>query len=266
MQKKIILLLFIIQGLNDAESSQTFNSQYAIPEQDYKRSLQLAQQKVARSKKNALSSITQDKPVIHKLFGRDYLPGDSWDVAVWKEKTPSMEHSPSGSKYFFSGIFHYEVLKIETGRGQLATIQIKQVEGEKDKTLDPNLSHIQISLTSNLLEREKLYFFKDGTTAVSAHQVALKAKISPAELLPLVPPMIAAEEFPPSAKAPSIPNELIGSIKKLGADVTSINSVAYDVDDFFGRQNEILWKQGQPWPTVIKTPQGISVLIKKRTL
>jgi len=63
---------------------------------------------------------------------------------------------------------------------------------------------------------------------------------------------------------PELPKGLRQVASRSGFRIDPSTTKAFEQDDFFGRGVRILWKQGDPWPAYLKTPQGVSILLSKQ--
>lgn len=243
---------------------------------DYQAALKLAQKKVMRLKKwNTLTASLTDSSanalsssLIRNLFGREYRVGDSWDVASWTfEKTMArMTTDPAhleerGGR---GGVFHYEVISVKTTPEPEVIIQVTQLEQYGIKKADARVRSLHLLMNDRMLQSHKTYQIEDHAGrphAISVSPDGVHSAITTLELFPLdVPELNTASG--PTQQLPTLPDGLKSVAAQAGFHPDPAKSRSFDQDDFFGRQIQAIWQQGDPWPAYIKTSNGVSILIR----
>jgi hypothetical protein len=245
---------------------------------DYQAALSLAEKKVARTQGhsaaraslnsqhvNALSS-----SLIRALFGRTYQVGDHWDVASWSAGNTMARMTNDPEKLQLqtgrTALFRYEVVSVKPAPEPEVVLQVTQLENYGLKKVDARVKRLKLRFNDKMLTSRKTYEMIDSqgvarTLAVSPD--AMHSAITPLELFPLdVPELTTAESSRPNA-LPTLPDALQSIADQTGYRLDLPKSSSFKQDDFFGREIQALWQQGEPWPSYLKTSNGVSILISK---
>jgi hypothetical protein len=240
----------------------------AMSEQDYLKALKIADQAVARKKSTQANASSLSSSLIKSLFGRYYQVGDTWDVAAWQIHSSKMRMigSPEGLKdqIGHGGIFHYEVLNVKTGIQPQVTLQVTQLQSHGLPIVDSKVTRLLLTMNDQLVQSKKTYFLKSNPSqGVDASPEGIHSKITSLELFPLDVPEVAFSERQTISTLPTLPNLIQDFSNQIGFKPDLGKSFWFEQDDFFGRPVQILWQQGDPWPSYFKTPGGIAILIRK---
>lgn len=262
-----IVALLVIQ----AALSLTTLSNASMPEKDYLAALKVADQKVQRlkelqSRENALSS-----GMVKLLFGRFYQPGDSWDVAAWQFDGSQRNHPAflkhhrldTPGAFAAQGVFHYEVESIRTGLPSQIILKVTQTESFGMKIMDPRVKAIRLTMTDGIVQSEKHYTLEGDTRPVRVFPDSLHTRISGLELFPLDVPDISTADKKSDFTLPELPPGIRSFSEQFSISPERKRSSWFEQEDFFGRPVQVLWQQGDPWPSYMKTVNGIAILIRQ---
>lgn len=245
---------------------------------DYQAALKLVQKKALRLKKwNTLSASVSSpsgnalsSSLIRNLFGRMYRVGDQWDVAAWSfENTMArMTTDPTHleSKGGHGGIFHYEVTSVKTSPEPEVIILVTQLEEFGLKKPDARVRSLNLLMNDRMLQSRKTYRIEDRegkVHAVSVSPEGIHSSITRLELFPLDVPELLTADSRSTQAMPTLPEGLQAIASQASYHPGVDKSLSFDQDDFFGRGIQAIWRQGEPWPTYIKTSNGVSILIRK---
>ena len=237
----------------------------ALPEDEYKQMLQIAQLKVNRLNalrqgggQNALST-----SLARNILGRYYEAGDVWDVIACKEKSTMAAMDSNPVRYSNKcSLFHYEVLEVKPGAQTQVKVRVTQKEGYGLKLADPKIEAIDLTWSDQFAQNQKLYHFAHhGSFFASPNGVHTSATLL--ELYPLDVPDIYTAEQLPAPSLPVLPPELQAPAQQAGFSADLNKSVSFDQQDLFGRDIQILWQRGDLWPAYMKTPNGTAILVRK---
>lgn len=239
-------------------------------DQEYLQMLQIAQKKVSRiqalqapAHSNALSTLSQAASL-----GLNLDVGDQWDVLSCKIKSNSAAKTSETTHFRnFCGIFHYEVTRIQSREPRHLEFKVTQ-KGDSGLTLrDPKLESIEFSTNDQLQSSHPIYHFKQMPLLDSLIRITHSASTA-LEFYPLALPDFSTAEYLPASKGRI---DLSPELEK-AAEMTDLktvnlaNSIWLEQQDLFGRPIQALWQVGDPWPSYLKTPQGIALLIHKSSL
>lgn len=248
----------------------SLNSRAAMPEGLYKAALQVAQKKAFRKAQLDSNSGALSSTLIKSLLGRYYAVGDNWDVAAWQINHSGMRRLDD-SKYLQDkvgtpGLFHYEVLSVKNGTNPEVVLQVTQKDAPGFSAPDPKVSELHLSMNDQLHQSEKTYFFKDQTEGVHVSPEGVHSKMTLLELFPLDVPEVTTADHQTRTALPELPPAVQNFTTKIGFKPDFSQSSWFEQDDFFGRTVQILWQHGNPWPSYLKTTNGIAILIHKESL
>jgi hypothetical protein len=253
MKLPLVVALVISAFLPRAES------RAAMSEADYLSALSVAQGKVERTRSTARTASAVSSTIVRNLLGRYYEVGDSWDVAAWNfsetqmRKTQDPEQLRRHANAF--GRFHYTVRSVKSGPNPEVVIDVTQLEAA-----DPAVERLTLTMNDRLVQSAKEYRMRDGRVApANAHGIHSSATIL--ELLPLDVPDVDTAERRDATALPELPEEARAVAARAGYSPELSRSVWFEQDDFFGRAVDVLWQKGDPWPSYIKTPGGIAILL-----
>ena len=238
----------------------------ASSEKQYLASLHDASDKVRMKKqKNSLSQALSTSLIL-KLLGRYYQIGDRWRVLSWiyqhsllPKLQPSQAESPSFSA---GGLFEYEVRDIKPGLKPEITVSITQIAHPELPPVDPQVKELLITLDDQLMEQKKLYVLTHPNHTLSIPSGGVGPSLSPLGLYPLELPDVLSAEENQKPPLPELPPPLQKWANRFSWKMNRARTTAFQQDDFFGRPIEFFWEKGQPWPSYLKTPRGISLLIE----
>lgn len=237
-------------------------------EDQYLQNLKIAQSKVLRVKKARLAAASLSSPIIKSIFGRYYRAGDSWDVAAFQFMNPMarMTSDPAHLKMEItrSGIFHYEVVSVKNDASPEVVMRVTQRSAFGLAPVDPRVQTVTLTMNDQMLQTRKSYQLVGNSRPVAASPNGIHSSISPLELFPLDVPEILTASRTQATALPELPPEAQAIARKSGYQPDLAHSSWFEQDDFFGRPIQLLWQQGNPWPTYLKTANGVAVLISKR--
>ncbi len=244
-----------------------------LPEKEYWSQLKVANDLVVRKQTASSGTQTGDAQnlssnLLNRLFGRYYRMGDSWIVAAWQ-----FEHGMSRmtgdsdktqSRLGRGGIFKYQVTSVKTGTHPEVVIRVTQEEQPKFPKVDPKVEYLQLTMSDTLMQSEKIYSLGPRSSLRTASPNGIHTEISPLELYPLDAPEVDFSLRAP-AKMPELPNAIQSFLAQTRWNLKTSNALSFQQDDFFGRPIEMIWEQGKPWPSVLKTINGIAILLDRST-
>jgi hypothetical protein len=211
------------------------------------------------------------------LLGRSYQVGDSWDVIAWKTTSSiaapfarhdSVEDNPQ-STVGQAGLFHYEVRDVKTGADGKIVIRVRQLTELGFVPVDPKVDELILTLNDQLqgqmLQTHKAYHFAGHSELVPVSENGVHSSVSPLELYPLDAPEPESPVETRATQLPILPDPISGIATRLGWNPQLSKTYQLNQEDFFGRSIEMLWQQGDPWPTYLKTPNGIAILLRTHT-
>ncbi len=238
-----------------------------LPEKAYIAQLKAANLWVSKKKaESAPRDQALSSQLLTRLYGRYYEVGDTWTVAAWQLEHGMMrmtgDLNRTQSQVGRGGIFKYLVTDVKTGSQPQVVIQITQVEAWGIKPVDPNVQFLELKMNDSLLQSEKTY--RVGTGPNSQLRVAsangIHTEISALELYPLDAPEVSFSNQVPT-KAPVLPKGVEAFATQTGLQLNFANSFQFQQDDFFGRPVSVIWESGKPWPSYLKTQNGIALLL-----
>lgn len=239
----------------------------SLAESSYHSDLRAAEKKaiknrIVQDRAGALSS-----SLIKNLFGRYYEVGDSWDVLSWRTQSNIMRmvsaQDLSKQQVVSGGRFHYEVISVKTGIKPSVIIQVTQKEESGLSIPDPKVKYLSLTMNDQMVQSAKEYFFVGRMSGQKVSPDGIHTNISDLELFPIdVPELVSADRSAPT-HLPELPQKISNYSTKYGFKPDLSRSSWFEQEDFFGRPIEVLWEQGNPWPSYFKTTNGISILIQK---
>lgn len=241
----------------------------AMPEKEYL--LQLKTANELALKKKLYSSRTDQalsSQLLMRLFGRYYQVGDTWTVAAWQFEHGMMRMTGASnqtkSQVGRGGVFKYQVTEVKNGTHPQVVIQVTQMEEPGFQRVDPNVQYLQLTMNDSLLQSEKIYSIGPNSQLRTASPNGIHTEISPLELYPLDTPEVSFVNKIPF-KAPDLPSTIQKFVNQTGWQLNSSNTLQFEQDDFFGRPIDIIWELGKPWPSFLKTSNGIAILLDRST-
>ncbi len=242
-----------------------------LNESDYLDALKAAQKKVERARKvRAGNTLALSSPIVKKYFGRYYQVGDSWDVIASQIDNPMMRMTGDDAhlkpKKIRIGAFHYEVIEVKDGARPEVVIKVTQTEDFGLKPIDRRISYLTLTMGDHLVQSKKTYSIAGTGQLVPVSPDGGRSNFTLLELFPLDAPDVVTAESRKATSLPELPEELSARAKQAGFAPDLSRSSWIEQDDFFGRPVQMLWQQGDPWPSLIKTTNGYAILARKRTL
>lgn len=242
-------------------------SSLAVDTGSYERALEIADRHVARRK--ALKAAENGVPLPRDMLrsfarevpGRSYSKGDRWRVVAFqvlpdgaRTRVSALENP--GAR---SALFEYRVTNVmEEG----ATLVVRQVAAADMPLVDPRVKEIELRLDGKQRQTAKIYHFWGGAESIPVAPEGTRSKVSLLELYPLDAFDTYSAERSAADRIPALPEDWQSLAERLGYRPQLSASGWYEQDDFFGRPLQALWKNGAPWPTFLRTPQGVALLIK----
>ncbi|MCM2279334.1 MAG: hypothetical protein NDJ89_14760 [Oligoflexia bacterium] len=249
----------------------------AMPEQDYRRALSIAQKKVERTRSAPVqpaarasapassASEALSSAIVLERLGRLYRPGESWLVAATHLSPTAMRMTDDPRTLDpgkgLSGVFRYEVLEVKTAPAVEITVRITQLAAYGLAPVDPRIASLELTFSGATQQTRKAYRAVGRAEPIEVAPEALRAHTSILEFFPLDVPEIATAEAQRRDSFPSLPETLAGIRASAGAPPSPGPGIWYEQDDFFGRPIQALWRKGDPWPAYLKTPGGVAILL-----
>lgn len=264
----IIFLIILLVPISYASS----------PSGSYVAALQIAQRKAERQR---LAQEIANTPATAshsahsgyaRAIGRKYKVGETWDVIAWRLDRPisrmtnQEEHLRTLVRE--SGIFRYEVLSLSSDASPNITLRVTQIEGDNVRKVDPQVDHLILTLTDQMVEKQKVISFVDRPNPVAvSHQGLRSGELQTLlEVFPLDVPEVLTAERAMIRQLPELPQKVQEFVANTGFKPDFSQSTWYLQDDFFGRPIEALWERESPWPTYLRTSNGIALLIRRGDL
>lgn len=244
------------------------------PYADYLKNLQFAQAKVLRTREaqagrsQEYGSGALSSSQVKMLLGRSFKAGDSWDVVAYDFYNPMANMTADPGKLQMSlkqgGVFHYEVIDVKNAPTPQVVLKITQSTDFGLPPVDPKVQNLTLTMSDQMVQSTKAYQIMGHARPLIASSNGIHSSLTPIELFPLdVPEIITALRTRPKS-LPELPAPLQKIALKAGYQPNLSRCVWYEQDDFFGRPVEILWQQGDPWPSYLKTSSGIAILVRRR--
>lgn len=234
----------------------------------YYDSLKVAQAKLDRQAtlrtRSNLASGALSTTLLGQFLGRRYKVGESWKVAAWipdpSIMRQTMEANAMQPKRGRGGLFRYEVTGV---RGNEVNLEITQLDAPGFPIVDPHVKslNLTISLASGFEQTAKKYVLTDNSKIFSASSQGLHVPMSHLELFPLEAPELTTAIRSPVRTEPLLPPSLQSVTGGTSLAVNPARATHFEQDDFFGRQVEVIWRQGDPWPAYVKTTNGTAILV-----
>ena len=269
---KILFGTTMTLGLGLVGLSVSEMAKAAMPQADYENALNLAEKKVLREKAAHSSTAgAVSSAMLNTLFGRYYQVGDNWDVAAWHTDKSSMMRMTDAPEQLkprpsLGGIFHYEVTRVKTGMKPEVDIVVTQKEAFGLKTVDQKVEKLTLTMNDEMKQSLKAYSINGRLVKVSPE--GIHSGITALELFPLDIPEVVTADRQTVTKLPELPADIQSVANRTsyasGSDLSQ--SMWFEQDDFFGRPISMLWQHGNPWPSYLKTSNGIALLISKGAL
>ena len=244
----------------------TFTMSWASSEKRYLSSLQYASQKVLLKKQKTSSPLALSASMLAAHLGRPYQIDESWLVLSFIDESVMMRGvalSPgAASAPFRGGLFEYRVKEIRTGFQPEISLSIQQVSHPNFPTIDSRVKQLLIVLDEQLSQKKKFYAMSTHPHLISVPVEGVGDFLSPISFYPLDLPQIMTAQPSTQPQEPHFPQSLQRLIHPYSWQVNLGRAIEYEQEDFFGRPIDILWERGKPWPSYIKTPRGISILVE----
>lgn len=194
---------------------------------------------------------------------RFFLKGESWTVAVSPVDASAMMSLPGGPvrRARQAQLFECRVADVESAG--LAQVDVRQILGEGESPADARVELVRLVLDRAFTVVRKEVRFRDGTpTRISTRgeggTLAKGFEAFPAEL----PPVNETAGSPVEAAAlPALPAELAAYAARFR--INPARAVEFRYQDLYARDVRVVWQQGDPWPSYVETPSGISVLLTR---
>lgn len=239
-------------------------------------------------------SLSPTQPWLKELLNKSYKVGDQWDVAAWHLFQPMSKVTNDESQITLDvinfGIFHYEVVEMQNGSNPTLTLKVTQKNTDTHSTIDPKIDSLQLKMTEEFEQIEKKYTLhcnkaeckterKTGSETERSAKPSpgnsiefkvspegIRSQMTPLELMPLDIPEIFSASRKTLSHLPTFPTPIASYAKKIDFNPDLSKCIYFQQDDFFGRPIDVLWQQGDPWPSYMKTAYGIALLIQKEKL
>ncbi len=233
----------------------------AMSEREYQSALKIADQYVQRRKGAAGSAGAVSASLARSLLGRFYRVGDRWDVAAFHE-IPTMVrkmelpegHAHLSQKEGLVGIFRYEVTDVVPGESPRVTVKVTQIAAYGQGIVDPQVERIELTIDDSLVQKEKVY------------QISGRSERTVLDVFPLnFADVATADRKEGPAALPELPSKLQAVATKAGYRPDLGRCSWFEQSDFYGRPVQVMWQQGDPWPSYLKTASGVAVLVGRRT-
>ena len=264
-----LILLFISSAMAVGTPQNSAKSLYA-------KALGIAQSKVIRdhaADANRAGALATSSSAI--LFGRPYQKGDSWQIAVWRINQAQEMLRPNpvvaaselrDPTLAESGLFRFKVVNATQGATPTIEIEITQLKEAGFALIDPVVDKIVITGDRGFRQLSKHYYLRDRSEPVEVSPNGVRMTKSIIDLLPLDFISIDNAVREELRAPPRLPKQLREFARKISFAPDPKQSVWLEQDDFFGRPIQALWQHGNPWPSYIRTANGIALLVKKEDL
>jgi hypothetical protein len=254
----IVLLMGVMFGVSEV-------SRAAMPRELYLKSLQAAEKYVQRTKVAGAGALTASNA--RMLMGRPYEVGDKWEVAALHinssiARMTDDEHHKNDRPDRVA-FFRYEVASLYSDGERETSITVTQAARPGFPLVDSAVSSMILGVNDRLAQVRKDFVMVRGGAALSASTGGLMASVSLLEFFPLDLPDMSQVEPVKARALPVLPAPLAAVAEKLGFKPDLSRTFEIEDQDFFGRPVEVFWQQGDPWPSVIKTQQGVSILVPR---
>jgi hypothetical protein len=256
-----LIFTFGVSSANAADYPRERNAVYNQNLDFVNQALEKRKQKLTRLTADVVA--TGGNPV-ELLSGRPYRLGEAWDVVSYYIIQNAMPGSTLRTDYAPHGkisSFHYRVT-------QLAPLQIEVTETAQPNSnkTDPEIASVTLTYDSDFREIGKAYHRVDGQT-IEALVGGMHARGLPLEIYAIDAPNVTDAEAVPY-RAPA---ELIASLSPPLAAIAQASQFGYDpvnaqwlkTTDGFGREVDVVWQKGNPWPSYVRTERGISILVSE---
>jgi hypothetical protein len=226
--------------------------------------LKVAQAKLDRKDRQLHAAAGLSSSVVGQFFGRPYRVGDTWRVAAWIPDPSIMRQTSDPAsmqpKRGRGGIFQYVVTSIHGGE---VDVRITQVDAPGAPLVDPHVTSldIKISLAGGFEQKAKTYALAGSGKTFTASHEGVHVPVSYLELFPLEAPELTTAMRGDVKEIPQIPAGLQALAGGTSPKIDPQRAARFEQDDFFGREIEAIWRQGDPWPVYMNTTNGTAVLI-----
>ncbi len=208
---------------------------------------------------------------VRKFVGGDgYRVGDRWEVAAsYAQSTQMRMMAPDPAHPVpksLTGLFRYEVTAVDTAG---ITVTVTQLQQDGLSIVDPRIEKVQLRFDGRMRQIAKEYVFRKEFKAdrepVAVSPDGFRSRMTKLELFALdVPELGSADQGAlKSDRLPELPAELNRIAEKTSWRSRVRTAESMEHDDFFGRNVQMLWKTGDPWPAYLQTPMGVSILVRK---
>jgi hypothetical protein len=188
-----------------------------------------------------------------------YKTGDQWDVVSYQELPLN-----ASSKILHSGrsaAFHYQVSSVDD---QSIRIRVTPIAAYGLKNIDPKVQFADFVYSKDLKLTAKYYKISGYPDPISLSPDNFKVGVSVMEGFPLeLPEITDAEKDSTFNYSPEFTATYNSAIASAGYSGLSVMEPCWTTWDFFGRHIQSIWPSGQPFPTLMKTTQGYSVLARQ---
>lgn len=236
----------------------------AMSPSEYQESLRLADLHVRRMQAIAGRPGTLQSALASRIGGSQLRTGSSWLVAAYHE--PGVELHPEHGAAPRVAVFRYRVKSIdEAPGGRKIHVEVTEETQKGGMPLDPRVEALEMVFGPEWELLSKEYRFRGLGRTVAVSPDGLRARSTPWEIFPLDAPGLhgAQASGETSAREPQLPARLKQLLEERGETFEPAGAQALEQDDFFGRPVRMLWKSGDPWPLLLRTSLGQTVLIRK---
>lgn len=194
----------------------------------------------ARKTTSALSTATP-------FTTRFYQKGDRWIVAVTHAShgfVRKMVDKMSAMMVESAAPQYYEFKVVEV-MADSARVAVTQIDEHEKPVINAHLSDIEIEISKGFQILKKRYQRRGSHEIVVSQAESAGHAVSGFFPVPI--------ELPDLATAQSLRTAESGKLAR------------YSATDLFGRSVSIEWRQGDLWPTRVRTTSAVSVLMKQET-
>lgn len=204
------------------------------------------------------------------LRTRAYQVGDSWTVIAMKseeQRVAALKMAPDAAPRPAPelGVFRYTVVEAPERSGEIE-IRVEPQASHGISLPDSRVRSLTLRADASFLQKAKVYAFGRGGSRerrVPVSPDGIRSNVTPLELFPIDLPRIELGEGRRVAELPELPAGIARVARESGYDPKPGDGLWFEEQDFFGRPVELFWRQGDPWPAYIKTPQGLAILVSK---
>lgn len=229
-----------------------------VESSEYNRLAAIASRFAAEKKLRALPAARLGEVAIAKLkLDRKYYKlGESWRVKFTPNGDPNIaamtrNSLPENGEVIQTdpSIYEYKVTGF-TDAG-FAQIDIRQIVSRNQMRAEPRIDHVVLTLNRRFSPVLKQVFYRDG-------RVPLRVEANPDQAFAMG--FEAAPMDLPNLDSLDGESVQDGEDHSGSAGLARLTSLRFETSDIFARKVEVVWREGELWPSTVKTTSGIAKL------